>query len=263
MNNKLMLIVNPAAGKGQSRGCVLDIIQVFSKAGYTTTVYPTNYSGHARVLAREHGSEYPIIVCIGGDGTLSDVFGGLMEIPKEQRPKVGYIPLGTANDVATSLKLHKNPTQAAEEITKGTPLELDVGSFNDDYFSYIAAFGAFTEVSYATSQQTKKALGHFAYVLEGMASLTKITPYHAVVEHDEGVIEGDFVFGSVTNSTSVAGLVKLDPSIVELNDGLFEIILVRTPKSISELNSIIKQILAQNFKRKYRSSSFQKGKLFL
>lgn len=247
MDKKVMLIVNPMAGKGQSRGCVLDVVQIFSDAGYATTVYPTKHSGHAAELARSYGSEYPILACVGGDGTLSEVITGLMDIPYENRPNIGYIPLGTANDVASSLKLIKDPVKAAKDIVNGTPMEIDVGSFNNTYFSYIAAFGAFTQVSYATPQETKKALGHLAYILEGMASLTKITPYHAVVEHDGGVIEGDFVFGSVTNSTSVAGLVKLDPSYVGLNDGVFEIILVRNPKNVSDLHGIVKTILDHNF----------------
>ena len=247
MNKKIMLIVNPMAGKGQSRGCVLDIIQVFSKAGYATTVYPTEHSGHAVELAKTYGSEYPILACIGGDGTLSEVITGLMAIPRENRPSIGYIPLGTANDVASSLKLAKNPKQAAEDIINGTPVEVDVGRFNDSYFAYIAAFGAFTQVSYATPQETKKALGHFAYILEGMASLTKITPYHAILKHDGGVIEGDFVFGSVTNSTSVAGIVKLKPDIVGLDDGLFEVIFVRNPKNVADLHGIVKNITDNNF----------------
>ncbi len=247
MNKKIMLIVNPKAGKGQAKACLLDVIMAFSEGGYVTTVYTTQHGGHAVELAAAYGAEYPIIACIGGDGTLSEVMTGLMQLPIEKRPNIGYIPMGTANDVASSLKIPKNPKQAAENIINGTPMDIDVGGFNDTYFSYIAAFGAFTQVSYATPQGAKKALGHMAYILEGMASLTKITASHAVVEHDEGIIEGDFVFGSVTNSTSVAGLVKLKPDNVGLDDGVFEIILVRNPKNVGELGGILKQVLSQNF----------------
>lgn len=247
MDKKIMLIVNPMSGKGQSKGCLLDVIQTFSAAGYATTVFTTGYSGHAVELAKTYGSEYSIIACIGGDGTLSDVISGLMHLPKEARPSIGYIPMGTANDVASSLKLPKNPKQAAENIISGTPMEIDVGKFNDTYFSYVAAFGAFTQVSYATPQESKKALGHFAYILEAMASLPKITPYHVVVEHDNGVIEGDFIYGGATNSTSVAGVVKLDPTRVGLDDGLFEIIMIRNTKNVGEFGAVISNVLAQNY----------------
>lgn len=247
MDKKIMLIVNPKAGKGQAKACLLDVILAFTEGGYVTTVYTTQHSGHAVELAAAHGAEYPIIACIGGDGTLSEVMTGLMQIPIKNRPNIGYIPMGTANDVASSLKLSKNPKEAAENIMKGTPMEIDVGSFNNTFFSYIAAFGAFTQVSYATPQSTKKKLGHMAYIFEGMASLTKITASHTVVEYDEGVIEGDFVFGSVSNSTSVAGLVKLKSDDVGLDDGVFEIILVRNPKNIGELGGILKQVLSSNF----------------
>lgn len=247
MDKKIMLIVNPKAGKSQAKGWLLDIIQVFGSAGYATVVYTTQYAGHAVELARLYGCEYSILACIGGDGTLSEVITGLMSVPKEKRPLIGYIPLGTANDVASSLKLSKNPKQAAETIINGVPMEIDVGSFMDTYFAYIAAFGAFTQVSYATPQESKKALGHFAYVLEGMASLPKIAPYHTVMEYDDGVVEGDFIFGSVSNSTSVAGLVKLNPDNVGLDDGLFEIILVRNPKNVGELHGIVSNILSRNF----------------
>lgn len=247
MDNRLMLIVNPMAGKGQAKGCLLDVIQIFSAADYATTVYTTSYSGQAVEFARDHGGEYPLLVCIGGDGTLSEVISGVMNYPKEKRPIIGYIPLGTANDVAASLGLAKNPKKAAQDIIEGTPMDFDVGSFNGGHFAYIAAFGAFTQVSYETPQESKRALGHLAYVLEGMASLPKIIPYHTVVEYDDGVIEGDFVFGGTSNSTSVAGLVKLNQTMVGLDDGLFEVILVRNPKNMVDFSDIIANILSQNY----------------
>ena len=247
MDNSIMLIVNPLAGRAQAKSCIMDVIQVFSQAGYATTVYSTTAAGQAVEYARDHGAEFPILTCIGGDGTLSEVITGLMELPREDRPRIGYIPLGTANDVATSMKLNRNPKQAAEDIINGVSMDIDVGRFNDAKFAYIAAFGAFTEVSYATPQEMKRALGHLAYVLEGMVSLPKITPYHAVVEHDEGVVEGDFIFGGVCNSTSVAGLVKLNPDSVGLDDGLFEVLLVKTPQNIAELGAIVNNILSRNY----------------
>ena len=247
MDKKLMLIVNPNAGRAQARSCLMDVIQVFSDAGYATTVFSTNHSGHAPELAKAHGGDFPIVACIGGDGTLSEVMSGVIAIPEESRPQIGYIPLGTANDMATTLKLDRRPAHAAETIINGVPLELDVGSFNDGHFAYIAAFGAFTEVSYSTPQDAKRTLGQLAYILEGMASLPRIVPYHTRIEFDGGSLEGDFVFGGVCNSTSVAGMMKLDPTTVGLDDGIFEIILVRNPTNMAEFGDIVNSILNMNF----------------
>jgi len=147
--------------------------------------------------------------------------------------------MGTANDVAATLGLSRDPVQAARTIVNGHPIDLDVGSFGGDgFFTYVAAFGAFTEVSYETPQESKQALGHLAYVLEGMSRLPYITPYRTRVEYDGGVIEEDLVFGGVTNATSVAGLVKLDASAVELGDGLFEVLLVKQPANLIQMSEI-------------------------
>ena len=183
---------------------------------------------------------------MGGDGTLSETTAGLAQI--SGAPDLGYIPMGTANDVAASLGLSENAAEAAQTIVTGRPMAMDLGLFNSgSFFTYIAAFGAFTDVSYVTPQQSKQALGHFAYVLEGMKSLPKLPTTHALVEYDKGEIEGDFIFGGVTNSTSLAGLIRLDSSLVELGDGLFEVILVRTPKSIIDLQTAFSEFVNKQY----------------
>lgn len=249
MQKKVMLIVNPNSGKGAIKTALFDIISTFSNAGYTVTTYITSGAGDASRFAREYGKDYDIVACSGGDGTLSDVMGGLVTV--DDPPPIGYIPMGTANDVATTFGLSRTPKIAAQRIVDGTPTPLDVGRFEDKYFSYIYAFGAFTEVSYSTPQERKRLLGHFAYVLEGMASLSNITSYHAVIEHDGGTEEGNYIFGAVTNSTSVAGLVKLDPLDVSLSDGFFEVLLIKSPKNLSALSTIINNVLKQSYDPDY------------
>ena len=244
---KLLLIINPMAGKSMYKEGIGDALAILAKGGYETTIRFTEGTGHAAALAQEFGEQYDVVACIGGDGTLSEVMEGVVNL--EKQPLIGYFPLGTANDVATTLKLPKsNIPAAAERIVSGTPMDFDLGAFgNDGNFTYVAAFGAFTDVSYATPQQEKQALGHFAYVLEGMMRLPKIASVHAKVEFDGGVIEDDFILGGLVNSTSVAGLIHLDPSKIRLNDGLFELTLLRLPKSIGDLRTILRDLMNQDY----------------
>ena len=247
MSKKLMLIINPAAGRGGYKLGLGEALHALDAGGFRTTLYFTAGRGDATEYAAAHGAEYDVVACVGGDGTLSEVLSGLMRLPSP--PKVGYIPMGTANDVATTLDLPKNDTLgAARRIITGEGHPFDVGGFGDEgYFAYIAAFGAFTEVSYATPQNQKKALGHLAYVLQGMAQLPKIEAYHARVEYDGGTVEGRFLYGSVSNSTSVAGIVRLKEDMVSLGDGMSELVLVREPATIDAFGAIVGSVLSQSF----------------
>ena len=196
MEKKLMLIINPAAGRGGYKYNLGEALQVLDQGGYRTSLFFTAGRQDATRFAARYGDAFDTVACIGGDGTLSEVITGLMQLPK--KPHLAYFPMGTANDVATTLGLPKNDTVgAALRIVHGTPHPFDVGGFGEDgYFAYIAAFGAFTEVSYATPQDQKKLLGHLAYVLQGAAALPKIEPIHTKVEYDDGVIEANLVYGS-------------------------------------------------------------------
>ena len=247
MQKKMMLIINPVAGRG---GYVLNFgeaMRVFAHGGYLTTLYFTSGKGEARAFAGEYGKDYDVVTCVGGDGTLSEVLSGLMAL--DNPPPVGYIPMGTANDVATTLHLPKNDTVgAANVIVSGVPHPYDIGGFGDDeYFAYIAGFGAFTNVSYTTPQDQKNMLGHLAYVLQGMAELPNIETVHTRVEFDDGVIETDLVYGSMSNSTSVAGIVKLSENMVSLGDGYSELVLVKDPKDVGGFGEILSSVLSGRF----------------
>lgn len=249
MDKKLMLIINPVAGKSKYRSSVSDILEAFCKSGYVVTIYMTDRVGHARELAQEHAGRYDVLVCCGGDGTLSETIAGLMAV--SSKPPLGYIPMGTANDVATTLGLPSNAAQSAQIVMEGHTIPFDVGLMNGEYFTYISAFGAFTEVSYQTPKESKQTLGHLAYVLEGVGHLGKIVPRRLVVEHDDGTVEGEYIFGAVTNTTSIAGLVKLKSDQVALGDGLFEVLLVNNPRKFGDLNHIVVDIFTQNYNPDY------------
>ena len=244
---KLMLIINPAAGRGGYKLNLGDALNALDLGGYRTTLYFTAGSGDATRMAAEHAADYDLVVCVGGDGTLSEVIGGLMRL--DARPPLGYIPMGTANDVATTLGLPKNDTlAAAKRILSGTPHPYDVGGFGDEgYFSYIAAFGAFTEASYATPQQIKNALGHLAYVLEGVKSLGRLQPIHVRITADGEAFEEDYLFGAVTNTVSLGGVLRLDPSRVLLDDGMYELLLVKNPQNPAEAQAMLSALMLQNY----------------
>ncbi len=249
MKKRLMLIVNPAAGRGGYRQGFTDALKLLDDGGFRTTLFFTAGPGEATEFAARYASEFDTVACIGGDGTLSEVIAGLMQLERSARPPLGYIPMGTANDVATTLALPKNDTvSAARRIIRGETHQYDVGGFGSDkYFAYIAAFGAFTEVSYATPQDMKKRLGHLAYVMQGMAALPNIESVQTRVEYDDGVFEGRLAYGSMSNSTSVAGIVKLREEMVCLGDGVSELVLVKDPGSIEGFSEIVTSVLSQRF----------------
>lgn len=237
MMKKLLLIVNPRAGKTKSRTPLFDAVARFSKAGYLVNVFVTEGSGDATRAAAQMGGDFDVVVCAGGDGTLNETLSGLMTLSK--RPLLGYIPSGSTNDFAASLHLSSYPVTAACAIIEGKPFRLDIGQHNDRYFAYVASFGAFTRTSYSASQSAKNALGHLAYILEGIGDLDSLRPYNCRVETDGEVFEGDFIFGGICNSTSLGGLVKLDPTRVQMDDGKFELLLLRMPKTVIDLNNLI------------------------
>ena len=234
---KLLFVVNGHSGKGQIKNKLLDILDIMIKEGYHVQVHTTQEREDATKVVREQAKYYDLVVCSGGDGTLDEAVTGMMQ--SEVRTPLGYIPAGSTNDFANSLEIPKDMIQAAKTAVLGVPFSCDVGEFNGDYFIYVAAFGIFTDVSYATSQELKNALGHVAYILEGAKRLHTIKSYHMRVEYDGNEIEGDFLLGMITNSTSVGGFKNMTGKDVKLDDGMFEVTLIHKPKNIIELNTII------------------------
>lgn len=241
MPKKMLFIFNPHAGKSQIRPKLMDIINCFAQAEYEIQIYATQKQEDAITAAASYGGGVDLVVCSGGDGTLNEVCCGLMQLPK--RPPLGYIPAGTCNDFAYTHKLSKNMVEAARTAIGGTPEEVDLGCMNGRYFTYVAGFGAFTDVSYKTPQEIKAVLGHPAYILEAMNSLGDLTPYRMRVETEEEVLEDEFLVGLISNSVRVAGLKGLYGNTVELDDGYHEVLLVRNPKNLVVLQETLMDLL--------------------
>ena len=245
---KLLFVYNPRAGKEMLKPRLSDVLDIFVKAGYEVTVHPTQAYRDAYYQIKEYEvGKYDLIACSGGDGTIDEVATGMMkrrEMGKDVVP-VGYIPAGTTNDFAKSLHIPRKPLAAADNAVKGVPFPCDIGKFNDSVFVYIAAFGIFTDVSYETDQAVKNVLGHMAYILEGAKRIFNIPSYKIKVEHDGEVIEDEFIFGMVTNSRSVGGFSNMVGKNIVFDDGLFEVTLIKTPKSPIALQEIIAALLIE------------------
>lgn len=223
-----------------------DIIDCFVKNGYRVGIYPTQGRLDAKEQVIHMAYQYDMIVCSGGDGTLNEVIGGLMELP--EKPILGYIPAGSTNDFAQGLRLPKDMLEAAAIAVNGMPISVDIGGFGKKTFIYIAAFGAFTDVSYMTPQEMKNILGHSAYILEAVKKLTSLRTYHMKVTYDENVLEGDFLYGMVTNSVSVGGFKGITGKNVVIDDGIFEVILIKQPKSAFDLQVILSALIGMDVK---------------
>ena len=254
---KMLFIYNPKAGRGRIREELADILDIFVSAGYEITIYPTRKNGDAEKVAAERESDFNIVVCCGGDGTLDETVRGMMK--NEYRTPLGYIPAGSTNDFGGSLALPKDMLKSADIIIHGTNKAVDVGLFNQEAFVYVAAFGAFTEVSYKTDQDMKNAIGHSAYILEGMKSFVNIKPYHMTIEHDGETIDGNFIYGMVTNSKSVGGFKGITGDNVDLGDGIFEVNLIRELKNGIEFQQLITALASGNYDLSDNIVSFRSG----
>ncbi len=237
---KLLLIINPASGTKQAKKYLSEMVSCFYEHGYVTTVMVTQKCGDGTVFAEEYASGHDMVVCSGGDGTFNEVVAGL--IKSGEKIPMGYIPSGSTNDFATSLHITGGILKTARDVMKGKPRFLDIGSFNGRYFSYVASFGAFTKASYSTSQTIKNALGHLAYILEGVKDIPQIKPKHVKVDLGDRIIENDYIFGAISNSTSLGGVLTLDKNTVDMNDAMFEMMFIKSPANINELNEIIHAI---------------------
>lgn len=237
---KLLFVFNPKSGMGLIKNNLLDILDVMVKAGFEPTVYPTQARGDATRKVKEDGANYERIVCSGGDGTLDEVVTGMCEA-NLQIP-LGYIPAGSTNDFARTLNIPSDMVKAAQIAVGEHIFPCDVGQFNDDTFIYIAGFGLFTEISYDTPQGLKNVLGHAAYILSAAKSLASIPSYVMQIEVNGEIIQDRFVYGMITNSLSVAGFKGLTGKDVQLDDGEFEVTLIKSPTNPIELTEIIEYL---------------------
>lgn len=249
MCKKLLFVYNPKAGKAQIRTKLADILDIFAAAEYDISIVPTRKQGDAERAVEHREEDYHLVVCSGGDGTLDEVVTGM--IRSGFRTPIGYIPAGSTNDFGGSLALPRNMIRAAETIVNGRDFACDVGAFNEDVFVYIAAFGLFTDVSYETKQDVKNVLGHVAYLLEGVNRLSSIKSYSMKVTCGDRVIQDDFIFGMITNSMSVGGFKNITGKNVKLDDGVFEVTLIKRPRNPVELSSIMVSLLNRNIDSSY------------
>lgn len=242
---KMLLVVNPYSGQKKAGKMLAEIIALFNRADYAVQAYITAGPGDATGEVARLCNQVDLVVCCGGDGTFNETIAGLLQVGSNT--PVGYIPAGSTNDFASSLHLPGDLLEAAKEIIEGRPVAYDAGSFGGRIFSYVASFGAFTRASYATPQGIKNALGHTAYVLEGIQELSQIRKEHIRMIVDGEEVEDDFLFGAICNSTSVGGILTLDPEVVDLRDNKLEILLVRAPRNLAELHECILAVQSQKY----------------
>ena len=242
---KLLMVINPKAGRSQSREGLFDAACVLSRPPWLLSLRTTAASGDGTKIVQAEGGQYDAIVAVGGDGTLNECVAGAMKL--DSPPPLGYLPRGSTNDFAASLHLPADPVKGAEAIVSAVPRRLDVGRWNGRPFLYVASFGAFTRTSYAAPQAAKNALGHFAYILEGIRDLDTLRPYQVRLTADGENLDGEYLFGAVCNSTSIGGMMKLDEQHVILDDGLFELLLIPSPTNALETQDLVRSLMNQEY----------------
>lgn len=246
---KILFIFNPTAGRGRVKSRLFEIVDTFVKFGYKVSVYPTQQKGDAISILAKDKDQYDLLVCAGGDGTLNEIVTGQMHA--SMSVPIGYIPAGSMNDVGHSFKISRNIKSALHTILTGKPYAMDIGRFNDKYFIYVAAFGAFTDISYTTSQKNKNVIGNLSYYLEGIKKISDLKPRHVRVQYDDQVIEEDFLIGLITNSLYIGGFKNLNYDKTSLNDGLLELLLVKMPKNIFDLEAIVSALINYKINENY------------
>lgn len=251
--NKTLVIINPRAGKMKTKHQLFNITDELSASGREITVYTTKCRGHATTLAHDLSPDFDTVICRGGDGTLNEVINGIMTVDKDKRPPVGYVPSGSTNDFAKSLDISSNPKKCVEHLLRGRVIPHDIGLFNEKrYFTYISCFGAFTDLTYNTSQVAKNLFGHAAYSSQILGAFKRLPHIQTKVTLDDGeVIEGDIVYGAVSNTLSLGSILKMDRNIVDFDDGKFEVILVKFPKNLNEFSKIVKSMISRNYDPNY------------
>ncbi len=239
---KLLLIINPGAGRGAMSGSIFEVAHRFTASGYRVEIYPTQCVGDATDKIKKHGGEFDLVVCCGGDGTVNEVVGGLVLLDK--RPTLGIIPTGTTNDFSYTIGMPSDIVEACDYILNNSPSPCDTGLFNTHPFIYVAAFGLFTTVTYSTPQHAKQMFGAAAYVVEAIKNFQDNSAVHIKLKYDDGEFEGDYLICMISNTVSMAGFRRMFKNVAQLDDGRFEITLVRRPTSLQELQKVINVLLS-------------------
>lgn len=246
--NKALLIFNPIAGENKAMKILPQVVKHMSDRGFTCITLTTTGVGSATEFVKKYGEWCDIVVCSGGDGTVNEIIKGMMQLPETSRPVFGYIPAGSTNDFANALEIPKNIDSAIENLTDGQIVPIDVGLFNDRYYAYVAAFGAFTDIAYTTPQDVKNTWGSLAYLVNGIGKLKDICPIKARFSINGEDIEDNFIFCSISNSKIIGGLIRLKPSWVDMNDGQFEVLLIRYPNNAIELGKTVNALTTGELK---------------
>lgn len=228
MGKNILIIVNPNAGKGNVQKKIHKIASNFSKQNYLVDIIYTKKDYSASDIINDYKGNLDIVICCGGDGTLNDLINAIMKM--EVKPKISFIPLGTMNDFANTVGLFRFKFWLPNNMRNAKHIKIDIGSFNGKYFNYVAAFGAFTMVPYVTKQKLKKVFGKFAYFIVAIRYLAKIKSYNLKIEVDGKVTEGEFIYGSISNSKSIGGFKWFRKREIDIGDGKYEVILIKKPK---------------------------------
>lgn len=242
---EILFIINIYSGRGKAKQEVVALLDFLSNQGIYPRIFFTQVDVQKTFDAITKNTDVDLVICLGGDGTLNDTLNGLMQVDENTRPVLGYIPMGTTNDFARTLSLNNKPLDALEQIIGGEAEKIDIGNANGQFFSYIASFGVFTSASYDTPQSLKNIFGHLAYVLSGAKELASIEEYNVKIQTDTETLDGKYVFGAISNATSIGGMLNLDEKLVNLQDGLFEIVLVKPPKNINDLRLLVEALTTQ------------------
>lgn len=248
--DKLLMIFNPKSGKNSTREKHDTLIRKFKEHGFAITEKTTTCVGDATEIVKHNYKGHNLIVCCGGDGTFNEVINGIMAV-KIDIPLI-YYPMGSTNDLANTIGVSKDVDAQIELYRNGNINSYDIGQFNDRFFTYVASFGVGSDLSYNTSQKLKNVFGHTAYVINGFVfdlpnQIKNIKPHHMVIEHDGGVIEDDFYFGAISNTNEVGGVFKYDKRGIKLNDGIFEVLLVRKVKGFSDTMRLLRKVIKQDY----------------
>lgn len=244
MNKEILLIVNPVAGNGKINKDIKKIENNLKESGFNTETEYTSIENNAETIVKNKSDNKELILAIGGDGTLNEVVNGATKL--EKKINVGFIPFGTTNDFAKTLKVPTNKFALSKNISNAKKKTCDTGTFNGKYFNYVSAFGTFAKTSYETDRKMKNHFGRLAYIVNGTKNfLEGEEHYHLKIEVNGQIIEDDFTYGSISNSNYIGGFKMFKNEEVDINDGKFEVLLIKKQKNKAKLLKTYTKLINQ------------------